>query len=53
MLMRFSIPKNWRKNKVTDIADVQTGIAKGKKNIADPVTRPYLRVANVRGVFAP
>ncbi|MBI1249027.1 restriction endonuclease subunit S [bacterium] len=47
-MMRFSIPKSWRKKKLADIADVQTGIAKGKKNIADPVTRPYLRVANVQ-----
>jgi len=46
--MRYSIPKTWRKRKLADIAVVQTGIAKGKKNIADPVTRPYLRVANVQ-----
>ena len=46
--MRFSIPKGWRKRKLADIAHVQTGVAKGKKNIADPVERPYLRVANVQ-----
>lgn len=46
--MRFSIPRDWRKSKLADIADVQTGVAKGKKNVTDPVTRPYLRVANVQ-----
>ena len=46
--MRFKIPNGWRKKKLTEIADVQTGIAKGKKNISDPVDLPYLRVANVQ-----
>ena len=46
--MRFTLPKGWLKKKLVEIADVQTGIAKGKKNISDPVTRPYLRVANVQ-----
>lgn len=47
-MMRFALPKGWKKTRLSEIADVQTGIAKGKKNIVDPVTRPYLRVANVQ-----
>jgi type I restriction enzyme S subunit len=30
------------------IAEIRTGVAKGKKGIREPVTLPYLRVANVQ-----
>ena len=42
------VPEGWRKRSLEDVAHIQTGIAKGKKNIVDPVEKPYLRVANVQ-----
>jgi type I restriction enzyme, S subunit len=42
------IPKNWRVAKLQTVAEVQTGVAKGKTGIKDPITLPYLRVANVQ-----
>jgi type I restriction enzyme, S subunit len=38
----------WIKKRLESLATVQTGIAKGKKGIQDPVDLPYLRVANVQ-----
>ncbi|MCC7335388.1 MAG: restriction endonuclease subunit S [Pirellulaceae bacterium] len=46
--MRFTIPNDWRLEKLSCVAEVQTGIAKGKKDIEHPVDLPYLRVANVQ-----
>ena len=45
-----STPKEskWPKVPLHEIADVRTGIAKGKKGLKDPVQLPYLRVANVQ-----
>src|SRR5438093_11748076 len=41
-------PKGWRVKSLEEVAEVQTGLAKGKTVLRDPVTLPYLRVANVQ-----
>lgn len=41
-------PKGWRIKSLEDVAEVRTGVAKGKTDIKDPVSLPYLRVANVQ-----
>lgn len=41
-------PVGWRKTALDHVADVQTGIAKGKAINGATVTLPYLRVANVQ-----
>ena len=41
-------PSEWRRLRLQDVAEVRTGLAKGKKDIKDPVKLPYLRVANVQ-----
>lgn len=41
-------PSEWRRVRLEDVAEVRTGLAKGKKDVKDPVRRPYLRVANVQ-----
>lgn len=38
----------WKAVPLHKIAEVRTGIAKGKKGIKNPVSVPYLRVANVQ-----
>lgn len=45
------VPKDWRVIKLKKVAEIQTGLAKGKKNIKDPIYMPYLRVANVQDGF--
>jgi len=45
------IPKNWKKKPLSDVAQIQTGIAKGSKKINDAIELPYLRVANVQDGF--
>jgi len=42
------IPKHWKKVPLHEIAEVRTGVAKGKTGLKDPVELPYLRVANVQ-----
>ena len=42
------VPEGWRKVPLDQVAVIQTGLAKGKKNIKDAVRLPYLRVANVQ-----
>ena len=42
------IPDGWKIVPLRTVAYVQTGVAKGKKDIQDPVELPYLRVANVQ-----
>lgn len=42
------VPDGWHKIDLHHLAEVRTGLAKGKKNISDPVSQPYLRVANVQ-----
>ena len=44
------IPEEWRLSKLSDIASVQTGIAKNKAK-AGPLSVAYLRVANVQDGF--
>ncbi len=42
------IPETWEVVQLHTVADVQTGVAKGKKDVRDPIEMPYLRVANVQ-----
>lgn len=41
-------PVEWSISKLDHVATIQTGIAKGKTGIKNPVELPYLRVANVQ-----
>jgi type I restriction enzyme S subunit len=41
-------PATWGKKPLSQVAHIQTGIAKGAKTLKDPVELPYLRVANVQ-----
>ena len=46
------IPEEWEVVRLGDIAKVQTGVAKNsKKKKENPITLPYLRVANVQDGF--
>ena len=45
------IPEEWEVQELRTVARVQTGLAKGKKGIDDPVELPYLRVANVQDAY--
>lgn len=47
-MSRFKIPKDWERVPLQEVAEVRTGVAKGKKGLKDPVDMPYLRVANVQ-----
>jgi type I restriction enzyme S subunit len=42
------IPKGWKRVSLHQVAYIQTGLAKGKKDLVVPVEVPYLRVANVQ-----
>lgn len=42
------IPVEWEVRRLYEVARVQTGVAKGRKGLRDPVSLPYLRVANVQ-----
>ena len=43
------VPEHWEVSALKRIADVQTGVAKGKDNSSrETITVPYLRVANVQ-----
>lgn len=42
------LPKGWKRLPLHDVAEVRTGLAKGKSGLRDPVELPYLRVANVQ-----
>lgn len=44
----MQLPEGWRKSSLSSVAEVRTGIAKGKQNLKDPIELPYLRVANVQ-----
>jgi type I restriction enzyme S subunit len=46
--MNKQIPDGWKVKKLQQVAKIQTGLAKGKKNIKNPIKLPYLRVANVQ-----
>lgn len=43
-----NVPAGWKKVHLAKVAQIQTGLAKGKSNIKNPVSFPYLRVANVQ-----
>lgn len=42
------LPKGWSRVALHKIAEVRTGLAKGKRGLRDSVELPYLRVANVQ-----
>ena len=42
------VPSGWERKALSKIAEIRTGIAKGKKGLKDPIEVPYLRVANVQ-----
>lgn len=42
------IPKGWSRRPLHEVAEVRTGLAKGKTGLIHPVELPYLRVANVQ-----
>ena len=42
------LPKGWGRVPLHKIAEVHTGLAKGKRGLKDPVDLPYIRVANVQ-----
>lgn len=42
------LPKEWKRVPLHTVAEIRTGLAKGKQGLIDPVELPYLRVANVQ-----
>ncbi|MHA7844728.1 restriction endonuclease subunit S [Serratia sp. D1N4] len=42
------VPEGWKKVPLKTIAEVRSGVAKGKSGLKDPITVQYLRVANVQ-----
>ncbi|WP_436463305.1 restriction endonuclease subunit S [Acinetobacter seifertii] len=42
------VPNGWNKLSLDQLAEVRSGVAKGKTGLKDPITVPYLRVANVQ-----
>jgi len=42
------LPKDWKRVPLHTVAEIRTGVAKGKQGLVDPVELPYLRVANVQ-----
>jgi len=45
------LPEGWSRQPLHEVAEVRTGLAKGKTGLLDPVELPYLRVANVQDGF--
>lgn len=45
------LPRDWKIKGLSEVAVIQTGLAKGKNNLKDPVSLPYLRVANVQDSY--
>ncbi len=45
------LPKGWSRRPLHEVAEVRTGLAKGKTGLLAPVELPYLRVANVQDGF--
>lgn len=43
-----TLPDGWQLVPLSDVATVQTGLALGREATTAPVSRPYLRVANVQ-----
>lgn len=48
MSERGDLPDGWTQLPLHEVAEIRTGIAKGKQGLRDPVSLPYLRVANVQ-----
>lgn len=48
MTHKLQLPSNWTQTALDHVAEVQTGIAKGKSVNGSTVSIPYLRVANVQ-----
>jgi len=44
----MKLPDGWKRLPLEQIADVRSGVAKGKSGLKNPVSIPYLRVANVQ-----
>ncbi len=44
----MNIPGGWERKPLLKVAEIRTGVAKGKKGLKDPIKVPYLRVANVQ-----
>ncbi|MEY0234798.1 restriction endonuclease subunit S [Providencia manganoxydans] len=42
------VPNGWNRIALEKIAEVRSGVAKGKKGLKAPIELPYLRVANVQ-----
>lgn len=42
------VPEGWNRIALEKIAEVRSGVAKGKKGLKTPIEVPYLRVANVQ-----
>lgn len=42
------VPNGWKRIPLEHIAEIRSGVAKGKSGLKDPITIPYLRVANVQ-----
>ena len=42
------VPEGWNRIALENIAEVRSGVAKGKKGLKTPIEVPYLRVANVQ-----
>ncbi|WP_321429213.1 restriction endonuclease subunit S [uncultured Methanolobus sp.] len=47
----MKLPDGWRKERLSNISIIQTGIAKNQNNIENSIELPYLRVANVQEGF--
>lgn len=47
-MTKFATPTEWKRVPLHEIAEVRTGVAKGKTGLKDAVDLPYLRVANVQ-----
>ncbi|GGB37823.1 hypothetical protein GCM10011502_08810 [Oceanisphaera marina] len=42
------VPNGWKRVPLETVAEVRSGVAKGKSGLKDPIAVPYLRVANVQ-----
>lgn len=47
-MSNVTIASDWKLVHLAKVAKIQTGLAKGKKNLKNPISLPYLRVANVQ-----
>jgi type I restriction enzyme S subunit len=42
------LPEGWKRIPLANIAEIRSGVAKGKSGLKNPIRVPYLRVANVQ-----